>query len=169
MLNGRRRFGCCHRNGWLYPPRYRCPVMTLSARHPAQRAIAAAISSIGTSRLMTDGRFQITPAVDRRFGLTLYGELLSIDTSAVSSAYGRSADHRRAVGAGAERATPRCPQSLQMPTWPQAPQAKRLLRQLAPDCRGGTSPALSLLQRMSLKRPTPQRWPRATRARFHHV
>ena len=24
MLNGRRRFGCCHVNGWLYPLDYRC-------------------------------------------------------------------------------------------------------------------------------------------------
>src|SRR5262245_60103030 len=43
MLNGRRRSACFHHNGWLCP-RDLSAVATLSARHPAQRAIAVAIS-----------------------------------------------------------------------------------------------------------------------------
>jgi len=50
MLNGRRRSGCCHRNGWLCPPRDRCSPQSQRYQRgtPAQRAIAVAISSIGT-------------------------------------------------------------------------------------------------------------------------
>lgn len=50
MLNGRRRFCCSHRSGWALPSPLSMlsPVATPSARHPAQRAIAVAISSCGT-------------------------------------------------------------------------------------------------------------------------
>jgi hypothetical protein len=75
MLNGRRRFGWCHRQ-WMALLSMLSPVTALSARHPAQRAIAVAISSFGTSRR---GALAASPQLLLKLNFLRYGRSLSIN------------------------------------------------------------------------------------------